>query len=143
MIGGAFMYRDRVAYLLGDYSPRCFGMEDYDYWMRVNALLTLQHVDFEQPVYEYRFHRDSMTSRDGELGITRNRVRLMTFEDFRLDFYLGPCCGRSRPASSRCLNLATHIRRWVETSGHVLLITSQTFDKTSHIGTTSLRDGCK
>jgi glycosyltransferase involved in cell wall biosynthesis len=89
-VGGAFMYRDRAAALIGDYSPRRFGIEDYDYWMRVNALLTLQHADFTDPVYEYRFHEASLTSQDAQLGITRNRVRLMTFDDFRRDFYLTP-----------------------------------------------------
>ena len=34
--GASFLYRDRVAALLGDYSRFRFGTEDYDYWMRVN-----------------------------------------------------------------------------------------------------------
>ena len=63
-------------------------MEDYDYWMRVNALLQLRHTDFDEPAYEYRFHSKSLTSRDEELGITRRRVRMMVFDDFRRDFYL-------------------------------------------------------
>lgn len=89
-VGAAFLYRSRVAGLIGDYSPWRFGMEDYDYWMRVNGLMRLRHVDFDEPVYEYRFHSHSLTSRDEDLGITRNRGRLMVFDDFRRDFYLWP-----------------------------------------------------
>ena len=90
IIGGAFLYRDRVAYLIGDYSLLRYTREDYDYWMRVNSLMTLRHADFLDPVYEYRFHSDSLTNQDEELGITRDRRNLMVFDDFRRDFYLTP-----------------------------------------------------
>lgn len=87
-VGSAFMYRGQVDFLLGGYSPRRFGTEDYDYWMRVNALFTLRHTDFDEPVYEYRFHSTSLTARDEELGITRSREALMVFEEFRRDLYI-------------------------------------------------------
>jgi polysaccharide pyruvyl transferase CsaB len=89
-IGGAFLYRNRVRSLIGGYNPYNFTREDYDYWMRVNALLTLRHADFDEPVYEYRFHRDALTSQDVTLGITSNRKYLMVFDDFRRDFYTMP-----------------------------------------------------
>ncbi|RJQ26838.1 glycosyltransferase [Candidatus Parcubacteria bacterium] len=89
-IGGAFLYRDRVAWLTGDYSPVQYTREDYDYWMRVNSLLILRHVDFKETVYEYRFLPNSLTDRDAELGITRDRKNLMVFDDFRRDFFLTP-----------------------------------------------------
>lgn len=89
-IGAAFMYRARTAWLIGDYSQNRFTTEDYDYWMRVNALGMLRHADFSEPIYDYRFHDKSLTSKDKELGITRSRERLMVFDDFRRDFYLMP-----------------------------------------------------
>jgi O-antigen biosynthesis protein len=89
-IGGAFMYRDRVKWLVGDYDALQYTREDYDYWMQVNSLLTLKHADFKDPQYDYRFHTDSLTDRDKELGITRDRKYLMVFDDFRRDFYLSP-----------------------------------------------------
>ncbi len=89
-IGGAFLYRDRVPWLIGDYNPREYTREDYDYWMRVNSLLTLRHVDFKERYYEYRFHSASLTHRDNELGITRDRKNLMVLDDFRRDFHLSP-----------------------------------------------------
>lgn len=89
-VGAAFLYRDRVSWLLGEYSRHRFTTEDYDYFMRVNALLKLCHADFDDPVYEYRFHSKSLTARDEELGITRGRTKLMVWEDFRRDFHLTP-----------------------------------------------------
>ena len=87
-IGAAFLYRARVAWTIGDYSSIRFTTEDYDYWMRVNELMTLRHADFHECLYEYRFHQNSLTSRDEDLGITRNRIKLMIFDEFRRSFFL-------------------------------------------------------
>lgn len=89
-VGGAFLYRRRINYLLAGYSPHQFTREDYDYWMQVNSLFTLKHVPFSTPVYDYRFHTRSLTSQDDRLKITNNRKYLMVFDDFRRDFYLAP-----------------------------------------------------
>lgn len=89
-IGAAFLYRDRVGWLLGDYSPHRFTMEDYDYWMQVNSLFHLRHADFREQFYEYRFHGQSLTSLDSDLGITASRPKMMVFDTFRRDHYLAP-----------------------------------------------------
>lgn len=89
-IGAAFMYRAKVARILGEYSRFKHTLEDYDYWMRMNSLFKLKHVSFEEPIYDYRWHNDSLTSKDQELGITSNRYKLMALDDFRRDFYLNP-----------------------------------------------------
>ncbi len=91
-VGAAFMYRARTPYLVGEYSPRLFGLEDYDYWMRINALLALRHADFDGPVYDYRFHDNSLTSKDKELKITQRRTQMMVFDDCRRNMYLSPVC---------------------------------------------------
>ena len=41
-------------------------------------------------MYLYRRHEDSMTAKDKELGITKNRYKLMVLDDFRRDFYMWP-----------------------------------------------------
>ena len=87
-IGAAFMYRRRAAFILGDYSKYKTNLEDYDYWMRMNSLLTIEHTDEEKPIYLYRIHDESLTAHDKELGITRNRYKLMVLDDFRRDFYM-------------------------------------------------------
>jgi polysaccharide pyruvyl transferase CsaB len=89
-VGSAFLYRRRAAWLLGDYSRFRFLCEDYDYWMRLNALLTLRHASFAEPVYEYRFHGASLSARWEKLERLRGLDRLMVFEEFRRDFYLSP-----------------------------------------------------
>ncbi len=89
-IGAAFMYRKAAAEILGCYSSYKHTLEDYDYWMRMNSLLTLRHTSFTEPVYSYRWHDGSLTAKDKELGITKNRYKLMVFDDFRRDFYLTP-----------------------------------------------------
>ena len=87
-VGAAFLYRARTAWAIGDYSASRFLVEDYDYWMRVNELMTLRHTDFDDCIYDYRFHNESLTSKDEELGITANRGKLMSFDEFRRSFYL-------------------------------------------------------
>ena len=87
-IGAAFMYRAEAAQILGDYSKYKTNLEDYDYWMRMNSLFKIDHTDEEKPLYLYRIHNDSLTSHDRELGITKNRYKLMVLDDFRRDFYM-------------------------------------------------------
>lgn len=79
-IGAAFMYRASAAKYIGGYSPNRFGIEDYDYWMRMNELFRVRHTLFTEPMYFYRFHDKSLTARDAELKITENRPQLMKFD---------------------------------------------------------------
>lgn len=126
-IGACFMYRSRVAALLRDYSAARFCTEDYDYWMRVNALFKLRHVGIDEPLYEYRFHPNSLTSQDKALRITENRTRLMVFEDFRRSFMLTPGvwlleCQTSNPSAERMRErLASQLKR----GGHVVVDSSE------------------
>jgi glycosyltransferase involved in cell wall biosynthesis len=122
-VGGAFLYRDRAAWLIGDYSSLRFTTEDYDYWMRVNALLKLRHADFSKPVYEYRFHRQSLTHRDEELGITEGRKFLMVFDDFRRNFFLGPVTWivEADPTTGSGSDLRRQIEQEIQGAGHTNL----------------------
>ncbi len=126
-VGAAFLYRKRVPYLIGEYSPRLFGLEDYDYWMRVNALCSLRHADFQEPVYDYRMHDNSLTARDKELKITARRDRHMFFEEFRRNFYFEPLlwvieADGSTGAGSK---LSRRLRRQIRRTGHSLFTREQ------------------
>lgn len=134
-VGGAFLYRDRVDYLLGDYSPFRYGTEDYDYWMRVNEALQLRHTDFREPVYDYRFHPASLTSRDEELGITRYRIKLMIFDEFRRDFYLSPLVWLIEDSGEPgAMHLAREIRLWTREARHLILDGASYYpDKTARL----------
>ena len=122
-VGGAFLYRDRAAWLIGDYSALRFTTEDYDYWMRVNALLNLRHADFLNPVYEYRFHRESLTHRDEELGITEGRKFLMVFDDFRRNFFLVPVTWivEADPSGVSGPELSRQLEQQIQRAGHTVL----------------------
>lgn len=87
-IGAAFLYRSSAAKFLGGYAEDRFGIEDYDYWMRMNEIFKIKHSDFSQPLYLYRFHNDSLTSKDEEMGITENRPSLMEFDSLRRQYIL-------------------------------------------------------
>lgn len=89
-IGAAFMYRSKAALALGCYSSYKHTLEDYDYWMRMNSLFKIIHTSYEEPLYYYRWHSGSLTAKDKELGITKNRYKLMLLDDARRDFYLSP-----------------------------------------------------
>ncbi len=89
-IGAAFMYRAVVANILEDYSRYKYGIEDYDYWMKVNELFTLRHASFNEIEYSYRMHSKSLTSKDKELKITENRYKQMLLDAFRRDYFLIP-----------------------------------------------------
>lgn len=89
-IGAAFMYRKSAMEILGCYSSFKHTLEDYDYWMRMNNLCGISHTDFSEPCYSYRWHDKSLTAKDKELGITKNRYKLMVLDDFRRDFCLTP-----------------------------------------------------
>ncbi len=76
-IGACFLYRAWTAKILGPYDAACFGFEDYDYWLRMNALFRVAHRGVAGPLYQYRLHPASLTSRAAELRIlhrSRDRV---------------------------------------------------------------------
>ena len=87
-IGASFMYRAKASAILEGYSKYKNTLEDYDYWMRINSLMKLKHSEEAKPLYLYRRHGESLTARDKELGITKNRYKLMVLDDFRRDFYM-------------------------------------------------------
>lgn len=82
-IGAAFLYRANAAALLGGYDVRRFGIEDYDYWMRMNEVFDIVHMQCGEPLYLYRFHSGSLTAGDERLGITRRRPELMDYDRLR------------------------------------------------------------
>lgn len=87
-IGAAFLYRSGSASLLCGYSVYKYTLEDYDYFMRMNSLMTVKHIIRKKPIYEYRIHSESLTAHDSELKITSSRPQLMELDRKRRQFYL-------------------------------------------------------
>jgi len=88
--GACFLYRAWAGMLVGDYSTSLFGFEDYDYWMRMNALFRARHFGQRRSLYRYRVHRKSLSSRDTELQITQRVREFMASEAARREFFAQP-----------------------------------------------------
>ena len=86
-LGGCFLYRAWAARIVGDYDPAKFGFEDYDYWMRFNALFRIAHLGLRKPLYQYRLHDASLSARDKELQITERVRQFMPLEQQRRRFF--------------------------------------------------------
>jgi hypothetical protein len=57
-------------------------VEDYDYWMRLNAVFRVVHASTPEPLYRYRWHANSLTARARELRIAA-RVRALMARETR------------------------------------------------------------
>lgn len=121
-LGAAFLYRDRAAHLLGEYSSRFFTCEDYDFFMRANEHLTVRHARSTEILYEYRLHGASLTAnKDGYKREDRTR-ELMVFDDFRRDFAFHPIAWRITHASDeRSMALQARLRELAARAGHILI----------------------
>ncbi len=120
-VGAAFLYRDRVKALLGDYGADRFTVEDYDHWMLVNEFLELHHVDFEETVYEYRFHENSLTTQEDDDRMLQLREKVMVFDDFRRDFALSAMTWilDDFPVDGPGGEVRAEIRRRIQEAGHL------------------------
>lgn len=78
-IGPCFLYRGRVGKVMGDYSPE-LGVEDYDYWLRMNTIMRMSHLGTEELLYRYRVHDNSLYAQSKELGIPSRKDRLLPLD---------------------------------------------------------------
>lgn len=58
-IGPCFLYRRIVYDRLGEFDPRFYFAEDYEYWLRVKSQFRLQRLN--KFLCYYRFHKNSLT----------------------------------------------------------------------------------
>ncbi len=63
-IGPCFMYRRKVYEQIGDYNPKFFLAEDYDYWIRIFKS-GLKMMSIDKFLYKYRLHQYSKTAKYG------------------------------------------------------------------------------
>lgn len=88
-IGACFMYRGAAGRLLGDYAP-ILGVEDYDYWMRMNVLFGIRHLGTETLLYRYRVHDNTLNARANEHDIYSRVQRLMWYDQDRRNYFGRP-----------------------------------------------------
>lgn len=84
-IGACFLYRGQVGRLLGDYNPE-LGLEDYDYWMRINRLFRIEHLGTDEVLYQYRVHDNTLSAKARELKIAERAKVLMEYERERAEW---------------------------------------------------------
>jgi glycosyltransferase involved in cell wall biosynthesis len=72
-IGPLFMFRRAQSHLVGTFSD-LVGVEDYDYWLRLNTLGDVRHVYSEKPHYLYRIHANTLSNKSRALK-TRRKLR--------------------------------------------------------------------
>jgi len=85
-IGASFMYRHSVKMFFEDYEPT-LGIEDYDYWMRINSMLNISHLGTDELLYRYRVHDKSLSAHAKELKIREKAMRLLGYDRERQGFY--------------------------------------------------------
>jgi O-antigen biosynthesis protein len=88
-IGPCFLYRASAARMLGDYDPR-LGIDDYDYWMRMNMSFEVAHLGTEELLYCYRVHDDCLSAKAEQLGIYASVHKLMSYQQERTVFFEKP-----------------------------------------------------
>ncbi len=86
-INASFLYRSTVGKVIGEYDPCLLGTEDYDYWLRINSLFSIEHIDSDEVLYRYRVHKDSLSDRFGESDIFENAGRLISYNKERERYY--------------------------------------------------------
>ena len=112
-IGPCFLYRNIVGRTIGDYDPS-LGIEDYDYWMRVNHAFRIEHLGTDETLYQYRVHDRSLSGRAVELKIAERALQLMEYERSRQAFY------RRRWSFILDEAMKTQLAGWVPTAAQVV-----------------------
>ena len=72
--GACFLYRREVLEQVGEYDTDTFGVEDYDYWLRI--LDKFGKIDsIDEKLYEYRRHNESLSETKRQM-VLKELVRL-------------------------------------------------------------------
>jgi glycosyltransferase involved in cell wall biosynthesis len=98
-LGPSFMYRRPIAEIVGRYADDAFGGEDYDFWLRMHLVTEFRHV--AEPLYKYRVHADTLTSRAEELGLFANIRESLEADRWRIETLLTDGALRSGDALLR------------------------------------------
>lgn len=77
------MYRRAVLTDVGKYDENLFGVEDYDYWLRIYQRYSFIG-NIQQDLYQYRIHQQSLSESKKEMV----RKRKNDFRKLHLDFIL-------------------------------------------------------
>lgn len=60
-VGACFLYRRSVLNTIGEYNSNLFGIEDYEYWIRI--LMNYEKIELiDKVLYKYRIHEKSLSN---------------------------------------------------------------------------------
>lgn len=76
-VNSAFLFRASHYKRLGGFSERRDGVEDYDFWLKLERLGTVRNVENSSPLAAYRLHEATETSR-----LNSDNLREATVETF-------------------------------------------------------------
>lgn len=62
VVGACFLYKASIAQRIGMYNKEAFLCEDYEYWLRLSCTARLKPI--KEYLYLYRFHADSLSSKN-------------------------------------------------------------------------------
>ena len=103
-IGPSFLYRGWIGRVMGDYAPQ-MGVEDYDYWMRINTFFPVRHLGSDEPLYRYRVHDNTISAQADDLSITDKGQRLMEYEKIRAAYFQAKITVAADAIGAKWLNL--------------------------------------
>ena len=88
-VGPCFMYRRKVYEKIGNYNPKFFLAEDYDYWIRIFKS-RFKMMPINKFLYRYRFHQYSKTYKYGADASFKQamEIRNKYFKGYRFKKYI-------------------------------------------------------
>lgn len=113
-INACFVYRREAALALeGHYADDLRGLEDYDFWLRMQRCGHLQHLGNAEPLYQYRVHQRTMShellTQQLRAHLDR-RQKLLAYEEQRRNF------GDRRWSIALDEQLQLQDRQWIATT---------------------------
>lgn len=85
-VGACFMYKREVYEKIGEYNSNSFGIEDYDYWIRVRK--EYERIErINDILYKYRIHENSLSSKK----FVEIKKLLNNLRKTNLDYILSKC----------------------------------------------------
>src|SRR5690606_5318060 len=100
-IGPCFLYRGFVPRVLPDWRG-ALGVEDWDYWMRLNATFRIEHLGDDATPYRYRWHPNSLNGRADRIRLLDKAQELMRTERTRARWRAAPWTVALDPELTEC-----------------------------------------
>lgn len=121
-IGPTFMYRAKDAFLCGEYSRMRTGLEDVDFFKRINSIRQIRRSETKRVLTSYRIHAESMSATmhtEIKYALPQSEV----FDDFRRDSFIAQSAWilESKPGCTASLKLREEMSSTLHRKGDLVL----------------------